>query len=346
MGNGWYRAGLAMLSLLIAALSYHFFETPIRRQHKLVAQPRMAVVAAVALMILAGVLALRWQHAAAIRMRSSEQRPYQLARVDLPVIYGMGCDDWYHSAAVQICGFGEKNAKHTAVALGDSAGLQWFPAYAQVFDRPDWRLLVLTKSACPMVDVPIFYSRIGREYTECAQWRRDVLQGVTALKPDVVVLGSVFTYDYTQEQWEQGSRRVLQVLSANAGRVYLMRSTPVLPFNGPSCLDPRSAFYNTLTKSSHCASSARSERGDDVFAWLKTAAASFPNVQLVDMTPNVCPQDICRAELDGKIVFRDTQHLTASFAKSLAPALEQAFQLNGSPVALPTAAARSVTAPN
>lgn len=27
-----------------------------------------------------------------------------------------------------------------------------------------------------MVDAPIFYARIGREYTECAQWRDAALQ--------------------------------------------------------------------------------------------------------------------------------------------------------------------------
>jgi hypothetical protein len=233
------------------------------------------------------------------------------------------------------------------VAIGDSIALQWFPAYAQIFDRPGWRLLVLTKSSCPMVDVPIFYARIGREYTECTQWRQNALREIAALKPDVVVLGSVSTSDYTQDQWEQGSRRVLQVLSANAEQVYLMRSTPDLPFDAPSCLEPRSALYKALTGgSSRCTSPARSEHSDDVFAWLKTAAAPFHNVQLVDMTPHVCPQDICRAELDGKIVFRDSQHLTASFAKSLAPALEQAFQLKKASIAMPAAPVQPVIPKN
>ncbi|MBS0430870.1 MAG: acyltransferase [Proteobacteria bacterium] len=322
IADPWNRLGLVLLSLAIAALSFHFFESPLRRQRRLVARPRMAVFASLALMLLAGSVALRWQTVAMLRMQGSEQLPYQLARVDAPVIYGMGCDDWYHSADVHACAFGNAKAEHTAVAMGDSVGLQWFPAYARVFDRPGWRLLVITKSSCPMVDVPIFYARIGREYTECAQWRNRALQDLATLKPDLVILGSTFTADYTQDQWQQGTRRVLQRLSASAGRVYVMRSTPTLPFDGPSCLAPRSKLYEWLTGPARCtAALADATRFNDVYRWLQAAAAPFPNVRMVDMTPEICPQGICRASLDGKIVFRDFQHLTASFAESLGPAL-------------------------
>jgi len=327
-GNAWVRLALALASLVIAALSYNFFETPIRQKRSLVARPRMAVFVSLALMVLAGSFALRWQHAATARMQSPEQLPYQLARVDAPIIYGMDCDDWYHSSNVHACGFGSKTATHTAVAMGDSVGLQWFPAYARIFVRPGWRLLVITKSSCPMVDEPFFYPRIGREYTECTQWRNTALQDLATLKPDVVILGSTFTTPYTQTQWEQGTRRILQRLSASAAHVYVIRSTPTLPFDGPSCLAPRSKLYEWLTGPTHCAAPVDSARFDDVYRWLQTAAAPFPNVRVVDMTPEICPQGICHARLNGKIVFRDFQHLTASFTESLSVPMAARMRLS------------------
>ncbi|MGH8213187.1 MAG: acyltransferase family protein, partial [Rhodanobacteraceae bacterium] len=48
------RLAMVLASLAIAALSYRFFETPIRQQRNLVARPRMAVFVSVALMVLAG----------------------------------------------------------------------------------------------------------------------------------------------------------------------------------------------------------------------------------------------------------------------------------------------------
>lgn len=321
--NGWNRLSLVLLSLLIAALSYKFFETPIRHNRKLLAKPRMAVFMGLAIMILAGSLALRWHSAAQARMKEPGQLRFVAAHFDAPVIYRMGCDDWYHSARVQICSFGDPHAKHTAVAIGDSVALQWFPAYARVFDKPDWRLLVITKSSCPMVDVPIFYPRIGREYTECSQWRRDALRKVAALRPDIVIVGSTFTYDYTQSQWINGTKRVLDKLAPAAGEIYVMRSSPTLPFDGPACVAPRSWLYAAIKGQTLCTTPAHTILGDNVFGWLQTAAGGFRNVHVIDMTGAICPDDKCRAAIKGEIVFRDDQHMTATFAASLAPELAQ-----------------------
>jgi peptidoglycan/LPS O-acetylase OafA/YrhL len=323
--NGWNRLLLVLLSLLIATLSYRFFETPIRHNRSLLAKPRMAVFVGLAIMVLAGSLTLRWDIAAQARMKEPRQLRFVAAHFDAPVIYRMGCDDWYHSARVRICSFGDPHAKHTAVAIGDSVALQWFPAYARVFDKPGWRLLVITKSSCPMVDVPIFYPRIGREYTECSQWRGDALHEVAGLKPDIVVMGSTYTYNYTQSQWISGTKQVLDELAPAAGEVYVMRSSPTLPFDGPACVAPRSRLYAAIKGQTLCTTPARTIRSDNVFGWLRTAASGFQNVHLVDMTDVICPGDACHAKIGNEIVFRDDQHMTATFAASLAPKLAPAL---------------------
>ncbi len=324
----WNRLVLVALSLLIAAVSYHFFETPIRRARRLLAKPRMAVFAGIALMIVAGSLALRWQSAALVRIGSPQQLRYETANFDAPAIYGMGCDDWYHSARVKVCAFGDPHASHTAIAIGDSVALQWFPAFRQLFDRPGWRLLVITKSSCPMVNVPIFYSRIGRMYTECTIWRDAAIAEATKREPDVLIMGSSYTYHYTQAQWVDGTRSVLERLAPASKQLYIIRSTPTLPFNGPNCVAPRSWLYRKLAGSRRCTAPAGSPRGREVFAWLKTAAQPFHNVHTIDMTRAICPGGVCRAQLNGRLTFRDEQHLTASFAKSLAPAMGNLLDLS------------------
>lgn len=335
--NGWNRLLLVAISLLIASLSYRFFETPIRHNRKLLAKPRMAVFVALAIMVLASSFALRWRNAALVRMKQPAQLRFLAARVDAPVIYGMGCDEWYHSASVRICAFGDPHAQHTAVALGDSISLQWFPAYARDFDKPGWRLLVITKSSCPMVNAPLFYPRIGRVYTNCSKWRHDALLEIAKLKPAIVIMGSTFTYDYTQAQWINGTRSVLRELAPAVGEIYLMRSTPTLPFNGPACMAPRSWLYAAIKGPTHCTAPAHTALSDDVLDWLQTAASPFSNVHLVDMTNSICPDAVCHAELNGLIVFRDEQHMTASFAASLAPALAAALHMTSMQAAINSA---------
>ncbi|HET7332165.1 acyltransferase family protein [Dyella sp.] len=322
------RFGLVVLSFVFAVLSYYVLETPIRRNPRLVARPRMAVLSALALMFVAGVLAIYWHNGAQYRMTQPEQLRYVQVRSDAPVIYRMGCDDWYHSAEVRICAFGPAHARHTAVAIGDSVALQWFPAFAEVFDKPGWRLLVITKSSCPMVDEPLFYPRIGRQYTECGEWRKNALRRIAALKPDLVILGSTYTYDFTQSQWTEGTKRVLRSLSASTAHIYILRSTPIMPFDGPACLAPRSKLYAALSISSQCIALANNVRSDNVYRWLGEAATNFANVELIDMTDTVCPRGQCRAQQRGIIVFRDSQHMTATFARSLGAALATRLDLN------------------
>jgi peptidoglycan/LPS O-acetylase OafA/YrhL len=333
--NVWNRLSLVLLSLLVAALSYRFFETPIRHNRSLLAKPRMAVFVGLAIIVLAGSLALRWHSAAQARMKEPAQLRFVAAHFDAPVIYRMGCDDWYHSARVQICSFGDPHATHTAVAVGDSVGLEWFPAFARIFDKPDWRLLVITKSSCPMVDVSIFYPRIGREYTECNEWRSDALRKIATLKPDIVIMGSTFTYAYTQSQWINGTKRVLDELAPAAGKVFVMRSSPTLPFDGPACVAPRSWLYAVLKGQSLCTTAAHTTQNDDVFGWLRAAARGFHNVHVVDMTNAICPDDTCRAEIGGEVVFRDDQHMTATFAASLAPELARTLGMPPPPLQTP-----------
>ncbi|MGC1548743.1 MAG: SGNH hydrolase domain-containing protein [Rhodanobacter sp.] len=279
-------------------------------------------------MVLANVFAFHWYSRAADQMQNPDQQRYARARVDAPAIYGMGCDDWYHSDRVQVCTFGSKDATHTAVLMGDSIAGQWFPTVAKAFDRPGWRLLVMTKSACPMVNQPFFYGRIGREYTECSTWRKHVLDQLAVIKPDVVLLSSAPTYDFTQAQWVDGATDVLKAVSASSTHIYVLRGTPHLPFDGPDCLAEHNGRPNWFGLQRSCRALSDDEHTDQVYAWLQQAGSRFQNVKTLDMNDLICPQGECDAERQGLVVFRDSQHMTATFAASLGSALQSRMSLN------------------
>jgi len=330
-----HRSLLAAIALACGTASYYLVETPIRRDARLVARPALFASAAIALMLAGAAMAAYWRTAATQRMASPGMARFQQVRDDKPVIYGLHCDDWYFSAEVRLCTFGPENAAHTAVVMGDSVGLQWFPAYLDIFTRPGWRLLVATKSSCPMADAPLFYERIGREYTECERWRSEVVPFVAKFKPDIVILGSADSAPYSQEQWTEGTARLLQTLAPASGHVYILRSTPVLPFDAPSCLEPRSALYQAISTHRVCQAPAATAHGDDVYRWLGAAAGRFGNASTLDLTDAICTGGICSAERNGMIVFRDSQHLSAAFAKSLAAVLRSRIDVPETPEAQP-----------
>jgi len=318
-----YRVGWVFLSLLLAWCSCRFVEAPLRNWRKWLARPRMAICAALALMLLASSLCLRWNSHADRQTRLPGMQRYAAAHGDAPVIYGMGCDDWYHSDQVRICAFGPADAQHTAVLMGDSHAGQWFSAVARVFDQPGWRLLVLTKSSCPMVDEPFFYERIGKEYNVCATWRANALAQVVKIRPDVTLLGTTDTDGFSREQWVSGTTKVLDVLAPAVGHIWLLRDTPRLPFDGPDCLAEHAGRPVWLGFRHACTADMGDARANQVYEWLRAAADRFPNARMLDMNDRVCPGGVCSAELDGLVVFRDSQHLSGSFAASLGPVMAE-----------------------
>jgi hypothetical protein len=176
-----------------------------------------------------------------------------------------------------------------------------------------------------MVDAPIFYARIHREYTECAQWRSAALRYVANLKPDTILLGSSHTYDLSQSQWTQGTESVLGAISSASKQIFVLRSTPKLPFDAPSCLAPRSEVFSALAGHNGCTANAVMPRAEAVYSALSAAAKRFGNVTMFDLTESVCPERTCKAELNGTIVFRDNHHLTTRFVEMLTPAVARAL---------------------
>lgn len=323
------RAGAVAVSLGLAAASYRWVEAPVRHRQVWLARPRLTVAASLAVMALGSLCCLRWYNHAWDLEHSPQNLRLAAAHSDAPVIYEMGCDQWYSSDELHVCTFGATGAPHTAVLFGDSVAAQWFPALARIYRAPNCRLLVVTKSACPMVDEPIFYARIGRIYTQCAVWRRRAVRYLTDLRPEVLWMGSVATYAYSMEQWIGGTKRLLSSLSPAVGHIYLLRSTPHLPFNGPDCLAAHEARAPWLSLASDCSAQAEDVRDTEVFSWLQWASTPYPNVSVVDLNGWVCPKGRCRAGLGGVVVFRDTQHITASFAASLAGPISARLQPQG-----------------
>jgi hypothetical protein len=54
---------------------------------------------------------------------------------------------------------------------------------------------------------------------------------------------------------------------------------------------------------------------------------------VVDLSAATCPRDPCPVVVDGMLVYRDSHHLTATFAASLAPTLYASLPILEAPVA-------------
>ena len=67
-----------------------------------------------------------------------------------------------------------------------------------------------------------------------------------------------------------------------------------------------------------CSAPAQAESATDSYAAVSRAAAGYANVQMLDLNAVVCPDGVCAAQRDGRIVYRDSMHVTAGYITAVA----------------------------
>lgn len=313
----WYQQiGLMLISLLLAIFSYRFIEIPFwKGRFSRVSNARTGVVVLIVfLAMVATILNLSSFHRSA--SKSAETAIIVESAKDIPIIYSLGCDSWYASAEVSPCVFKGENPARTVVLFGDSALGQWFSLFAAVYPPPEWQIIVLTKSACPIVDEDFYYDRIGAVYDVCRTWRDEALVQIRGLSPDVVVIGNAAGYKFTQDQWIGGSSRIFDQLIQDASKIFVLVGTPKLGRNGPACLLKNASSIDHMR--ANCQSVDALEESSRVASYLTLASEKNASVKVLNFNDLVCPDEVCFAmTVEGGVVFRDSQHLTDSFAVSL-----------------------------
>ena len=236
------------------------------------------------------------------------------------------------TAAPADCRFGDPAGSRVVVLFGDSHAAHWFPALDAVARRQHWQLWFWGKSACGYADVRTWLASYRREYTECAAWRSSALDRIAALpRVDLVVVGRTVSYlsqilgsdgrvldrEAAAGVWSAGAARTFKRLSPGRHPVLLLRDVPRPGFDVPACLsrhdhDPLACSF---PRSGHV-------RTDGQLFAAEQPAVSGLGVQVVDLTPVICPGDPCSTVSPaGAIVYRDEGHLTATFSRECAGAV-------------------------
>jgi hypothetical protein len=305
--------GMLSLSMLFAIISYRLVELPFWRGRWSHAKSGRVIL--VGILVMVGVIFSSYYGLKLLPKSNAVIDRINQSRQDIPEIYRLNCDAWYSSALVEPCVFQTTSARKTVVLLGDSIGAQWFSLVPEIYSPLDWRIVVLTKSSCAMVDEDYVYTRIGEIYQVCTDWRNAVLDKLDGLKPEVIIMGSSSAYNFTEDQWVEGTARILDRVSKTAGSVFIVPGTPDLGFDGPGCLT-RYVSSDGLINRELCQASGRMELVGMVAMSLDKAASRYSNVNLLNLNDLVCPDDVCGAiSKKGVVIFRDSQHLTDSFVR-------------------------------
>ena len=247
------------------------------------------------------------------------------AEDDEPVVFGDGCLDSYLVTTLNNCDFGDTASSTTVMLFGDSHAAMWFPAVDNAAELYGWNLLVYTKTTCPPLDIPVISPVLGREYTECEDWRQDVLQQISEVHPALVILGVARHYDsqygftvYSPE-WLNGLKEMISSIEADGSRVAVFGPVPKVPYV-PPCL---SAHLTSATYCDQPLHNVINQLGE----LAEAKAAMEAGAYYVDTQPWFCTTVTCPVMVDNLVVFRDDNHITATYANFLTPPVEAALAL-------------------
>ena len=192
-------------------------------------------------------------------------------------------------------------ARDTVVVIGDSHAQQITAALLPSAEANGWGLVFLIKGGCSMgLDEP------GMDEL-CDPWREAAIRLVEQVKPDAVM--TVVTRSDAGEDDEKvrpGVERFVDRMETAGIDVLAMRDNPRFAFDMFRCVvyaaDPLDC---AVPRSSSLADKNPAE------------ALARPGVSLLDLTPWICPDDLCVGVVGNVAVYRDDNHLTRMYARSL-----------------------------
>jgi hypothetical protein len=115
-------------------------------------------------------------------------------------------------------------------------------------------------------------------------------------------------------EWKAGWRRTLSPLERAGVTVAVMRDTPWPGKDVPACVARNAAAPDACDVSRSALDSPAYDVG---------MTRGSPTAHGVDLSEVICDPDRCPATRGKYLVYRDTDHLTATFSRALAPYLDK-----------------------
>jgi len=194
------------------------------------------------------------------------------------------------------CVYGDRASRVVVALVGDSHASHLFPARAR-----HWKLVVLVKISCGFADMRIRNLHLGREYTECTTWNRNVVKRLAVLKPALTLVAM--------------SRRALHpvrsVDSTNTAKgLAVGRMIMKVPGQVAVIIDApfRGANASYIPKTTALSYSLGA---------IERIAVAYSRDWLINLTAATCPRWPCPVVVNRITKFRDTEHFTATFSRTV-----------------------------
>ena len=298
-----------LLTIVLAHFTSKYIEEPIRHKKISGKKTYLFFASTTAISLVAGLL-IASTSSSIINIKGTNYSFDLNEVVQKPIVYDDGCHVNYGESVSDACEYGDLTSKKTIVLYGDSHAAQWFPALEKIAVERKYKLVSLTKSACPAVQAPrddkgAFKSK------DCDQWRENSIQRIKSMQPVAVIMSGLQYYKPAAGSadrttwWKDGQERLLKAITGGSKNLIYISDTPHPLRDIPSCLATNSLEKCNTTE--------------------KTPNEIIAGFKQIDPTSWFC-SDICEAVTDGFVAYRDASHITVDAAIALAPKLDQVLK--------------------
>jgi len=246
-------------------------------------------------------------------------------------LYDNGCHASTAAISPVICEFGDLQSDIVIVFTGDSHAAQWFGALEVAARTNHWKLVSMTKSSCPVADVPTYRRRDalpdGEEllYPECDEFHKRAHTTIREMQPDLVIFPVLSRFRLVNNggiaAFSAGLGKSISAVSGLGTKVLVLGETPKT--NGediPSCL----ARYKTDI--SKCANPRTRAEFPERIKYISDEAAQH-SATYVNPVDWFCTADVCPGQIGGRIVYRDYNHISDQFARYRSPQIAEAIKI-------------------
>ncbi|WP_449283284.1 acyltransferase family protein [Leucobacter sp.] len=203
----------------------------------------------------------------------------------------------------------DRGSDTTVMLLGDSHMYSLYPGFAALAETREWNLGMRARSGCPGHGVVSTGSSAERQ-ERCASWSAEVQDEIAG---DESIDTVVFTaYEINYEGTEAQAAELFAALRQAGKEILIVRDVPGMEGEpAPACVEAAGGVPDP------CASPLAFPE-----TWVSTVGADT-GIPMIDPREVLCDEELCHAVIGGTIVYQDTAHVAGTFARTLAPWLEQ-----------------------
>lgn len=238
------------------------------------------------------------------------------ARKDEERLRGDGCLAFERVTTPPNCVYGVKGSAITIALVGDSHASHWFPAIEAIALERGWRLVTFVKVSCSFTTIPQRNLALKRAYRECTAFNEATVARLNQIKPALTIIVNRRTFRPIEGNISSAlaGAALGEMVARLPGSTAILVDTPDPGRDVPACLSKHPSDIRACLFT-------QDDADNREIGVAERVAAEVSGAQLIDLTGEICGAWPCLPIAKSVLIYRDEDHMTETFSRSLAAPL-------------------------